>query len=735
MSEELEEYKEAFSRLVSENKSLMKEYSGLLVRYQQEKYTVFRPLARNFYRLARVVLRRVLPERVFNLIKRQILSFKKFPDVSGVPELPEVSESQVAEFVKSFTDAGPDVFICSIINWGFRFQRPQHLAKEIARTGRRVFFIEMEHSVSAVRLREVEDNLYVVRLSSRHFGHIQSYTGRAKNFQKKAWLQGFFDFCDLVKATAFKQIIIEHPYWWQFVRGLTADYEVIYDCMDDISGFSNTDEHLLELEHQLLRGCDKLIVSSQYLFDKYRPIKEGVLIRNGADFVHFSDEQHKVTDVPFLSEQEESTDRVRVGYVGAIAEWFDVDLLEAVALQEPNIDFHLCGSVTAKEPMRLEKIANVKLHGEIPYELVPAFVNKMDVLIIPFRLIPIIHACDPVKFYEYLSVGKPTVTTCLPELARAKDLAFFAAGAPEFAQKIYEAKKAGSNQEFVQKMKNYARGNTWAERTGQFCNVLACFPKVTVVILSYGDPNLTQDAIYSLYDGGACYPNMEVLVVDNGSPAEALQQLDEFVSSYPSVHLVKNNENLGFAKGNNIGLKMAQGEYVLLLNNDTFVAPGAIYAMARHLQANPEIGVVGPLTNNIGNEAKVEVVYDNMDGMKREARRVTLGYRGQFTPLSVLAYFSVMFRKSDLDKFGLLCEDYGRGMFEDDDHCKTILSQGYFCALAEDAFVHHHLSASFSQMGEEQRNNLFEENRQTYEKKWGPWLSHKQREKRPELVL
>ena len=173
----------------------------------------------------------------------------------------------------------------------------------------------------------------------------------------------------------------------------------------------------------------------------------------------------------------------------------------------------------------------------------------------------------------------------------------------------------------------------------------------------------------------------------------------------------------------------------MLLNNDTFVAPGAVYAMVRHLRDNPEIGAVGPLTNNIGNEAKVFVSYDDMDQMKRTARRITLGFRGQFLEVGALGYFAVMFRRKDLDLFGLLPLDYGLGMFEDDDHCRTIQSKGYITAVAEDGFIHHHLSASFDSMKKSEKTALFDKNRAIYEEKWGPWKAHQYRSSRPEKVL
>ena len=70
-----------------------------------------------------------------------------------------------------------------------------------------------------------------------------------------------------------------------------------------------------------------------------------------------------------------------------------------------------------------------------------------------------------------------------------------------------------------------------------------------------------------------------------------------------------------------------------------------------------------------------------------------------------------MFRRNDLATFGFLPLDYGLGMFEDDDHCRTIQSRGYVTAVAEDGFVHHHLSASFDTLGSDQKKELFKKNR------------------------
>lgn len=650
------------------------------------------------------------------------------------------------EFSVPDATSQPDIFVLSIIDWNFRFQRSQHLAIEFAKSGRRVFYFEMMLEAGERSIVKVRENLFRVRLSSKEIGYIQPYFGQATDRQKAAWIEELCRVCESVHATAFKQVVIQHPYWWQFARLLPPEFQLVHDCMDDVSGFSNTDDFVLEMESDMAGDCDSLVVSSAALFDKHHAVRRPRLIRNAVHIEHFSPEEagelevfrqnHASFRLQPMPAPASGGEAIKVGYVGAIAEWFDAELVRRVALDEPHCQFHLCGDVTSTNvATTLSRLDNVRTYGEINYLDVPAFLAQMDVLIIPFRIIPIIEACDPVKFYEYSAMGKPTVATLLPELERASELVFFASTPDEFARQIRNAYDKRLNRDFVAALRDYASRNTWHQRGIEFLQAVGDLPLISVIILSYGDAELTMAAIRSLFDRGAAYPNLEVLVVDNGSPRAELGKIRECAGRYRDIRIVENAVNLGFAKGNNVGLTQARGEYVMLLNNDTYVAPGAIYGMARHLARHPEIGAVGPLTNNIGNEARLVVNYADMEEMKRMARAVTWGYRNRHFPVDVLAYFAVMFRRRDLEIFGLLPEDYGIGMFEDDDHCRIIHSTGYRTVVAEDAFVHHHLSASFSGWDSDEKQALFDRNKAIFERKWGPWKAHEYRAARPERIL
>ena len=650
------------------------------------------------------------------------------------------------EFPVPDATSQPDIFVLSITDWDFRFQRSQHLAIEFANAGRRVFYFEMMVEAGDRSITKLRDNLYRVRLSSRSIGYLQPYFGRADDRQKAAWFEEFCAICDAVRATAFKQVVVQHPFWWQFARSLPPEFQLIHDCMDDISGFSNTDDFVLEMESDMTRNCDVLVVSSKTLHEKLGEVRTPRLIRNAVNLEHFSNDtatqtatfrqSHPSIQSRLKAMPPSNGDAIAVGYVGAIAEWFDAELVRQVAMNDPGCVFHLCGDVSCKDvTAALSGLDNVKLYGEIAYRDVPSFLRRMDVLVIPFKITPIIEACDPVKFYEYSAVGKPTVATPLPELDRVSELVYVASSPEEFARQIRNAYDRRGDPEFTGALQDYARRNTWHQRGWDFLGVLEEFPLVSVVVLSYGDAELTKAAIRSLFERGATYPNLEILVVDNGSPRAELEKIRECAGAYRDVRIVENRVNLGFAKGNNVGLEQARGEYVLLLNNDTYVAPGAVYGMARHLARHPKIGAVGPLTNNIGNEARMAMDYEDMEEMRKTVRRVTWGYRSRHFPVDALGYFAVMFRRRDLKCFGLLPEEYGLGMFEDDDHSRTIRSKGFVTAVAEDAFVHHHLSATFGTWDADAKQALFERNRSIFERKWGPWKAHEYRASRPEPVL
>ena len=223
------------------------------------------------------------------------------------------------------------------------------------------------------------------------------------------------------------------------------------------------------------------------------------------------------------------------------------------------------------------------------------------------------------------------------------------------------------------------------------------------------------------------YLDWELILVDNASTDGTRDFLVDYVTRHPGAKLVQNEENLGFAAGNNRGLAMAEGEHLVILNNDTYVTPGWLIGLIRHLRKDPSLGLVGPVTNNIGNEAKIDIHYSDMSEMQKAASAYTSRRAGKELDIPTVAFFCVAISRTAYAEVGGLDERFGLGFFEDDDYCRRIRQAGLRTAVAEDVFVHHHLSASFNLLDEGRRQALFERNRALYEDKWGPWTPHRYR--------
>jgi len=112
--------------------------------------------------------------------------------------------------------------------------------------------------------------------------------------------------------------------------------------------------------------------------------------------------------------------------------------------------------------------------------------------------------------------------------------------------------------------------------------------KLSIIILSYNTKSQTLDCLKSIFNMGTS-PDCEVIVVDNGSIDDSVLAIKSLM---PWVRFIENKENLGFAKANNQAIRLAQGEYILLLNSDTEAVDCAIKKTLNFMEKHPEIDAV-----------------------------------------------------------------------------------------------------------------------------------------------
>lgn len=115
-------------------------------------------------------------------------------------------------------------------------------------------------------------------------------------------------------------------------------------------------------------------------------------------------------------------------------------------------------------------------------------------------------------------------------------------------------------------------------------------PALSIVIVNFNTRQLVCDCLQSIF---ASPPKctLEIFVVDNGSRDGSCEAI---AAQFPSVKLIRNDRNLGFAEANNQALRLARGDYLMLLNSDTLTPAGSIDAMLQAMTAHPQVGVLGP---------------------------------------------------------------------------------------------------------------------------------------------
>jgi GT2 family glycosyltransferase len=253
------------------------------------------------------------------------------------------------------------------------------------------------------------------------------------------------------------------------------------------------------------------------------------------------------------------------------------------------------------------------------------------------------------------------------------------------------------------------------------------YPRVSIVVVTRDNLVFTKLCLESVL-ANTDDREYELIVVDNGSGEDLLSYLDRLTDRFPSIKVVRNETNQGFAVANNQGLALASGERFVLLNNDTIVPRGWLTPLVRHLD-DPQVGAVGPVTNRVSNEAQVETSYRTYSEFERFAGEYTRAHAGEWFEVPMLVMFCLAIRRDTHRRIGPLDERYYIGMFEDDDYAIRLRSHGYRLVCAEDAFVHHFGGVTLgSLLTSRQMQELLNANRDQYRRKWGiDWQPHRHR--------
>ena len=223
-------------------------------------------------------------------------------------------------------------------------------------------------------------------------------------------------------------------------------------------------------------------------------------------------------------------------------------------------------------------------------------------------------------------------------------------------------------------------------------------PKVSIVTLNWNGLEDTTECLQSLKK--ITYRNYEVIVVDNRSDGDDVESLKQGFGDY--IRIIENDANYGFAEGNNIGIRRAlkaNAEYVLLLNNDTVVAPDFLTELVKIAESDPRIGLLGPKIYFYNEPNKIWFAGGRISLLSKSSNRSqNVIERGQFDNVDCVDFISgtcILVRRPVLESIGMFDPIYFFSM-EDIDLSFRATRAGFRNVFVPTSIIWHKLFRSGS---------------------------------------
>lgn len=333
-------------------------------------------------------------------------------------------------------------------------QRPQHITRNLGDEKTLVLYnsyYDIDYKDST-RISEFGTNCYILDMFYYRKAVLEKV---AKKNLKKILMIYSTDTVPVSRIQEYKE------------NGFDIAYEYVDDISPDLISKKKFRE-VMERHQYLVKDKDtKTIATASKLYEdimEINPDAKAVLISNGAECDKFSVKMEN-TDQEYLSWIRE--DRIKVGYYGAMANWVDYTLLKQIA-EDDNLQIILIG-VEHDESLKesgLLQYQNVRYFGKKPYDKLAGYAQLFDVCMIPFKINSITMATSPVKLFEYMAMGKPVVTTALPE-CKKYDMVNIAESIKEFHEMICDAAEQGKESAYIQKLQKCAEENDWKAKADE----------------------------------------------------------------------------------------------------------------------------------------------------------------------------------------------------------------------------------------------------------------------------
>ncbi|MEG1009992.1 MAG: glycosyltransferase [Clostridia bacterium] len=334
------------------------------------------------------------------------------------------------------------------------FQRPQHIANNLAKNKCLVIYEVTTMTDKVKTLKKFNDNIYLFNFNNILLNKI--LMKEIEKINKPKYIQLY--------STDWK-LSVEN-----ITNYLNIGFKFIYEYIDDISpelaGTKDIPQNIINKYNYVMSNKDVYVVVTADLLKedvlKHRGSKNLVESSNGVDYEFF-----QYFDEDYLFEKE-FTDIIEKGkpiicYYGALAKWTDYDIIKKLA--KTNKYSVLLFGIKYDESFdeNLSDEENIYFLGSRDYKVLKNYARKCDVLIIPFKINQITRSTNPVKIFEYMALKKPIVTTNLNECHKYKSI-LIAKDGKEFLEKIEDALNLRKDKKYITLLDKEAKENDWSHK-------------------------------------------------------------------------------------------------------------------------------------------------------------------------------------------------------------------------------------------------------------------------------
>lgn len=347
-----------------------------------------------------------------------------------------------------------DVICYSHLRWNFVYQRPQHLMSRFVKHFR-VFFVE--EPVFDDCEKEFLDNTLSpegVWVIVPHLPHGLTEIEIQDSTEKL--LEGFFNYFQ----------VNEYFFWYYTPMALPVSKSfspalIVYDCMDELSAFKNAPAILKERERELMAKADIVFTGGHSLYEAKKDLHNYIFpFPSSIDKKHFAKARTVVSDPP----DQNFIPHPRIGFFGVIDERMDIELLDIIAREKPDLNFIIIGPVVKIDPATLPAHPNIYYLGSRQYDDLPYYLAGWDIAMMPFAINESTRYISPTKTPEYLAGGKPVVSTQIQDVVSPygeKGFVCIAGNPKEFIQCIEKELAMKDKNKWLIAVDAFLAENSW----------------------------------------------------------------------------------------------------------------------------------------------------------------------------------------------------------------------------------------------------------------------------------